>query len=131
MHRASSFQEGDGEVFETIGSEDTLDELNRLENKIHRIKKEGPDNGGSSFLVILVIALGLAAIITVISVSIEQSTLGTSLGFKILAEDSVSLASPPVGFSFKAFGYKVFLPEYAPGYGSNCIFFWFPLCSSP
>lgn len=131
MHRASSFQEGDGEVFETVGSEDTLDELNRLESKIHRIKKEGSDNGGSSFLVTLAIALGLAAIITVISVSIEQSTLGPSLGFKILAEDSVSVASPPVGFSFKAFGYKVFLPEYAPGYGVNRIFFRFPLCSSP
>lgn len=120
-YRASSFQEGDGEAFETVSSEDTLDGLNRLENKIFQIEKEKPENGGSSFLVTLAVALGLAAIVTVISLSVEKNTLGFSLGFKIIAENSVSAlaASPPVGFSFKAFGYKIFLPEYAPGYESN------------
>ncbi|KAK4781630.1 hypothetical protein SAY86_015732 [Trapa natans] len=120
--RASSFQGGDGEFSETVSSEDALEGPDTLENKIFQIRKEKPVNGGNSFLVILAVALGLAAIITAVSVLVEQNSLGCSLGFKILAEDSVSalVASPPVGFSFKAFGYKIYLPEYAPGW----VYFW-------
>ncbi|XP_043722539.1 uncharacterized protein LOC122669757 [Telopea speciosissima] len=66
---------------------------------------------GSSFLAKLAIALGIAATITVISVGFKWPTLGPSL---------VDNASTSVGFSFKVFGQRVVLPEYAPGW----IYFW-------
>ncbi|PKI76776.1 hypothetical protein CRG98_002762, partial [Punica granatum] len=119
--RVSSFREGDGEVFETTSSKDKPDGLDGVDNEIFQIKREMLNNGGNSFLVKLAIAIGLAAIITVISL-VKQNTLGATLGFKVLAENSASqlVASPPASFSFKAFGYKVFIPEYAPGW----VYFW-------
>ncbi|KAK7854311.1 hypothetical protein CFP56_032564, partial [Quercus suber] len=52
----------------------------------------------------------------------EWPVLGPSLGIQFLAEGSSSsvMAAPPVGFTFKTFGYNVVLPEYAPGW----IYFW-------
>ncbi|KAL3725125.1 hypothetical protein ACJRO7_030183 [Eucalyptus globulus] len=120
---ARSLQRGDGlgEGFEAIISKDTLDEAEVVENELQDKEKSGAI-GGRSLLVKLAIALGIAVFGTLISLSVKGSSPGSSLGFQILAEDSSSavMAASPVGFSFKAFGYKVLLPEYAPGW----IYFW-------
>lgn len=120
---ARSLQRGDGlgEGFEAIISKDTSDEADVVENELQDKEKSGAI-GGRSLLVKLAIALGIAVFGTLISLSVKGSSPGSSLGFQILAEDSSSavMAASPVGFSFKAFGYKVLLPEYAPGW----IYFW-------
>ena len=71
-----------------------------------------------SFLAKIAIALGIAATITLISIGVKRPVLGSSLGFQFLPESSSSsvMAAQPVGFTFKAFGYRIVLPEYAPGY---------------
>ncbi|XP_048131718.1 uncharacterized protein LOC115753391 isoform X2 [Rhodamnia argentea] len=120
--RARSLQQGDGEGFEAIISKDTPDEADTVENELQDKEKSGAI-GGRLFLIKLAIALGIAVFGTLISLSVKWSSSGSSLGFQILADDSSSaavMAASPVGFSFKAFGYKVLLPEYAPGW----IYFW-------
>ncbi|XP_030454705.1 uncharacterized protein LOC115676006 [Syzygium oleosum] len=121
--RARSLQQGDGEVFEAIISKDTLDaaEADMVENELQDKVKSGAI-GGRSLLIKLAIALGIAVFGTLISISVKWSSPGSSLGFQISADDSSSavMAASPVGFSFKAFGYKVLLPECAPGW----IYFW-------
>lgn len=83
-------------------------------------------SSGSSFLAKLAIAVGIAVTITIISVGVKpENSLGPSLGIQFLAESlssSSAVVSPPPGFSFKAFGYKILLPEYAPGYSPNVSF---------
>ncbi|KAI3408948.1 uncharacterized protein J3R85_019962 [Psidium guajava] len=120
--RARSLQQGDGEGFEAITSKYTPDEADTVKNELQD-KEDSGATGGRSLLVKLAIALGIAAFVTSISLSVKWSSPGSSLGLKILADDSSSaavMAASPVGFSFKAFGYKVLLPEYAPGW----IYFW-------
>lgn len=80
-------------------------------------------DSGSSFLAKLGIALGIALTVTVISVGLKRPVLGSSDGLPCLTDASPSSfsAAPANGFSFKAFGYRVLLPEYAPGYAPNSI----------
>ncbi|XP_055813023.1 uncharacterized protein LOC129882659 isoform X2 [Solanum dulcamara] len=77
---------------------------------------------GSSFLAKLAIALGIAATITFLSIGLKQPNQGSNFGIQYLVDGSSSstISTPAPGFSFKAFGYKVMLPEYAPGW----IYFW-------
>ncbi|KAL0295461.1 UNVERIFIED_CONTAM: hypothetical protein Sangu_3197500 [Sesamum angustifolium] len=79
-------------------------------------------DSGSPFLSKLGIFLGIAAVITLVSVGIKPPSEGTSLGIQFLLDGSSSstLAAPTGAFSFRAFGYRVVLPEYAPGW----IYFW-------
>ncbi|KAK4409211.1 hypothetical protein Sango_0502100 [Sesamum angolense] len=74
-------------------------------------------DSGSPFLSKLGIFLGIAAVITLVSVGIKPPSEGTSLGIQFLLDGSSSstLAAPTGAFSFRAFGYRVVLPEYAPG----------------
>lgn len=74
----------------------------------------------SAFLSKLGILLGIAAAITLVSVGIKSPSQGTSHGIQFLLDGSSSstLAAPTGAFSFRAFGYRVVLPEYAPGYAS-------------
>ncbi|KAL2239205.1 UNVERIFIED_CONTAM: hypothetical protein Sindi_0561700 [Sesamum indicum] len=76
----------------------------------------------SAFLSKLGILLGIAAAITLVSVGIKSPSQGTSHGIQFLLDGSSSstLAAPTGAFSFRAFGYRVVLPEYAPGW----IYFW-------
>ncbi|XP_041992668.1 uncharacterized protein LOC121743422 [Salvia splendens] len=79
------------------------------------------DGSGSSFLSKLGILLGIAAVITLILVGVKPPNLGTSTGIQFLQDGaSPPLVSPSAAFSFRAFGYTVLLPEYAPGW----IYFW-------
>lgn len=76
-----------------------------------------PTDEGSSFLLILAIAVGVAAVITILSIGLKWPITRSYFGVQFLAEGSPSsaVAAPPVGFTFKAFGYRIILPEYAPG----------------
>lgn len=74
---------------------------------------------GNSFLAKLAIALGIAATITLLSIYLKQPGQGPSLGIQYLVKDSSSSSTLDANnvFTFKAFGYRVMLPQSAPGYG--------------
>lgn len=92
--------------------------------KLLRDQKDGVSGKGSSFLAKLAIGVGVAATVTVVSICLKQQTLGSSLsvGIQCLSDvsSSSSLAASSAGFAFNAFGYRVVLPEYAPGW----VYFW-------
>jgi len=117
-NRIRSFQQDDSGSYEDARSKDVLDEGDSLTDVVLGNGNNGHTGAGSSFLAKIAIVLGIAAIATVISIGLKQPVLGSSLGIQFLAEGSSSsvMAAPPVGFTFKAFGYRVILPEYAPGY---------------
>ncbi|GFP96112.1 hypothetical protein PHJA_001755300 [Phtheirospermum japonicum] len=78
-----------------------------------------PAGNESLFLSKLGILLGIAAVITLISAGVNQTSPGTSTGIQFLLDGS-TLSAPTNSFSFRAFGYRVLLPEYAPGW----VYFW-------
>lgn len=117
-----SFQPEDAGVDDSASTNDLSNEGVRVNEELFNSQQ---DSGKSnSFLVKLGIGLGVAATVTILSISLKQQNLGSSLGIEIqrLADisSSSSLATSSVGFSFKAFGYRVVLPQYAPGW----IYFW-------
>ncbi|KAK9992768.1 hypothetical protein SO802_022471 [Lithocarpus litseifolius] len=115
--RIRSFQQENAESYEDARSQDILDEQDKLTDEV--IGNE--NNGRRSFLAKVAIVLGIAATATIISICLKRPVLGSLLGIQFLAEGSSSVtAAPPVGFTFKAFGYNVVLLEYAPGW----IYFW-------
>ncbi|KAJ9169769.1 hypothetical protein P3X46_017923 [Hevea brasiliensis] len=118
--RVRSFQGEDADNFEV--TEESLDGQNKGANEKIGNQKNNLSAEGNSFLLILAIAVGVAAIITITSIGLKWPSVGSFFGVQSLAESSTSsaLASPPVGFTFKAFGYRIILPEYAPGW----IYFW-------
>ncbi|CAN1140992.1 hypothetical protein LINPERHAP1_LOCUS15705 [Linum perenne] len=87
-------------------------------NEILEHENNGSSDTGNTFLIILIAALGVAAILTVISVTLGEPSAGLFSGVQCLPQ--TSLAALPVGYSFKAFGYLIILPEYAPGW----LYFW-------
>ncbi|KAL8546661.1 hypothetical protein ACS0TY_006401 [Phlomoides rotata] len=89
-------------------------DVGSLENKIA--------STGNSFLSILGILLGIAAVITLVLASVKLPSLGTSTGIQFLQDSSSSssFVAPTGAFSFRALGYRVVLPQYAPGW----IYFW-------
>lgn len=119
-NRIRSFRHEDGE---NSGAAEPIDKLGNgdgaaadevLENK----NGDTAGRGGSSFLAKLAIALGVAAALTVISFGFKGASFESLLGVQRLAEgSSSSIMDSSVGFTFKAFGYRFTLPEYAPGYG--------------
>ncbi|CAL1361629.1 unnamed protein product [Linum trigynum] len=75
----------------------------------------------NTFLLILVAALGVAVILTIVSAGLREPSVGSFFGVQCLSESSkTTLTAVPVGYSFKAFGYRIILPEYAPGW----LYFW-------
>lgn len=72
----------------------------------------------SSFLAKLAIGLGIAVTITLLSIGLKQPSQEYSHGIQFLVDDpsSFTFPAPSAGFTFKAFGYRVVLPEYAPGH---------------
>lgn len=73
---------------------------------------------GISFPAKLAIALGVAAIITLISIGFKQYMNGSPQGVNYLGHGSPAsvLAAPSAGFTLNIFEHKVVIPEYAPGY---------------
>ncbi|KAL2932933.1 hypothetical protein RDABS01_016052 [Bienertia sinuspersici] len=119
--RIRSFQQEDAGVDDGTSNNDSVDEGVKANEELLR----KPDSGkGSSLLVKLAIGLGLAVTVTALSIGLKQQNLGSSLGIEIqrLADvsSSSSLVTSSVGFTFNAFGYRIVLPQYAPGW----IYFW-------
>lgn len=80
------------------------------------------ESSRNSFLSILGIFLGIAAVITLVLANVNQPSLGTSTGLLFLKDGSSSsnFVAPATGaFSFHALGYTVVLPQYPPGYAFN------------
>ncbi|XP_059594008.1 uncharacterized protein LOC100261941 isoform X5 [Vitis vinifera] len=124
-NRIGSFQNEDLENYEAAGLKDTpveqdgdapVKEQSRISEEIFQNGEYETSGSGYSFLVKVAIALGVAVTATIISAGFKQP-VGSSFGFQRLAEDSSSsvLSATPVGFTFKAFGYRIVLPEYTPG----------------
>ncbi|KAL9360807.1 hypothetical protein Peur_048930 [Populus x canadensis] len=118
--RIRRFQSKDSRNYEA--AKDTQGDLDLPSDEAVVNKKIEPTSTGSSLLLILAIVLGVAAIFTIMSVGLKQSSTGSFFGVQFLAEGSPSpvMAASPIGFTFKAFGYRIILPEYAPG----CVYFW-------
>ncbi|CAM8899745.1 unnamed protein product [Rhodiola kirilowii] len=76
-------------------------------------------NNTDSFLIKLVLGLGMAVAFTFLSIPIKMPGQGPSFALHSLADASSSSPSH-LGFAFQAFGYRVLLPEYAPGW----LYFW-------
>ncbi|KAK9281065.1 hypothetical protein L1049_003958 [Liquidambar formosana] len=122
LFRMRNFRPEGAENYEAPGSRGTPDGQERVSEEVFENQKNKPTGAGSSFLAKLAIALGIAATVTVISIGLKRPVPGSSLGVQCLADGlspSVS-AAPPVGFTVNAFGYRLVLPEYAPGW----IYFW-------
>ncbi|KAL5562104.1 hypothetical protein UlMin_031851 [Ulmus minor] len=121
-YRIRSHQQEEAENYEASKLEDVTNGEDSIFNEVLGNEKNAPPGSESSFLAKIAIALGIAATITLISVGMKWPVLGSSLGFQFLPESSSSSAvvAAPVGFTFKAFGYRIVLPEYAPGW----IYFW-------
>lgn len=96
----------------TLKSKDISDTENRFSNEVQTNGKEGHNKWEVPFLAMVVIALGVAVIATLASIG-QQPTFG----LQILSEGSSSSAVAPVAadFTFKVFGFRVIIPQYAPG----------------
>ncbi|MBA0795519.1 hypothetical protein Gohar_006377 [Gossypium harknessii] len=120
--RIRSFQHEDGENIGNVEPMGKLDKGDRTDDdELPENQNRNTAGRGSSFLAKLAIGLGVAAALTVMSFGIKGASFGSLLGVQRLAEVSPSSTmDTTVGFTFKAFGYKFMLPEYAPGW----IYFW-------
>ncbi|GAV70693.1 SNARE_assoc domain-containing protein [Cephalotus follicularis] len=100
----------------------TPEEQNKVDAEVLADENEGATNEGNAFITKLAIALGVAATVTIISFGLKGATFGSLLGIERLAgsTSSSAMAATPVGFTFKAFGYRFVLPEQAPGW----VYFW-------
>ncbi|KAL9239117.1 hypothetical protein vseg_013467 [Gypsophila vaccaria] len=106
----------------SANSNDPIDRVDGV-NELLKEQKQGNNGNDRLFLAKLAIGLGVAATVTFLSINLKQQNNGSSLGIGIqrLADVSPSSSSAaPFGFSFTAFGHRVVLPEYAPGW----IYFW-------
>ncbi|XP_021720031.1 uncharacterized protein LOC110687718 [Chenopodium quinoa] len=116
--RVRSFQPEDAGVDDAANTGNSLNRGVKLNEEL--FKGQQDSGKGSSFLAKLAIGLGVVATVTFLSIGFKQQNLGTSLGIEIQRlsdiSSSSSLAASSVGFSFKAFGYRVLLPQYAPGW---------------
>lgn len=112
--RIKTFQHDDAESSEAAKSGIIPEDQNKAsDNKI--------SSTGNSFLSILGILLGIAAVITLILASVKLPSLGTSTGIQFLQDgsSSSSFVAPTGAFTFRALGYTVVLPQYAPGCAFN------------
>ncbi|XP_059296678.1 uncharacterized protein LOC132049767 isoform X1 [Lycium ferocissimum] len=111
---AKNYEAGQSEDAEEIMHKASDDLTGNLEDKTVPTR--------SSLLAKLVIALGIAATVTFLSIGLKQPNQESNFGIQYLVDGSSSstIATPAPGFSFKAFGYRVMLPEYAPGW----VYFW-------
>ncbi|XP_072970883.1 uncharacterized protein [Typha angustifolia] len=74
------------------------------------------------FLGKLVVALGIAATVSILSIYFKWPASGSSFRLPVLVEGSSQsyLAPAPVGFTFTLFGHRVIIPERTPGW----VYFW-------
>lgn len=115
--RIGCFKQEDKEKYEASKSKDIPDTQVRFTNEAQVNGKDGNNKMEIPFRAMIAIALGIAVTATIASIA-QNPIGGSSFGLQILSEGSSSSAVVPAtaGFTFKAFGYRVMLPEYAPGY---------------
>ncbi|XP_073014897.1 uncharacterized protein [Primulina eburnea] len=121
-YRIKSFQDDGAKSFEPTKSEVGQEDQNRASDfGFGNLENKTTSNGGS-LLSKLGLVLGVAAVITLIAVCLKQPKLGSSVGIQYVVDGSSAsaLAAPAGAFSFQIFGYRIILPEYAPGW----IYFW-------
>ncbi|XP_062078605.1 uncharacterized protein LOC133783085 [Humulus lupulus] len=120
--RTRSHQQDDVENYKAKVSKENADIHDINSDLVLGDMKDASTDFEFSFLAKIAIALGIAATVTIVSIGAKQPAIGSSLGFQFLSDSSSSsaMAAAPVGFTFKAFGYRIVLPEYAPGW----IYFW-------
>lgn len=116
--RIKCFQHNSAESSEASNSQSIPEDSSRASDIVLGSFDNHTGGNGSSFLAKLGIVLGIAALITLVSVNLRLPNQGTFPGIQCLQDGSSSsnLASSAAAFSFRAFGYKVVLPEHAPGY---------------
>ncbi|XP_022758669.1 uncharacterized protein LOC111305408 [Durio zibethinus] len=119
--RIRSFRHEDRENISAAEPKDKLEQGDRAADEVLVNQNSGTAGKGSSFLLKLGVALGAAAALTAISFGLKGASFGSLIGVQRVVEGaSSSIMDSSVGFTFKAFGYRFILPEYAPGW----IYFW-------
>ncbi|KAL3517802.1 hypothetical protein ACH5RR_020391 [Cinchona calisaya] len=120
--RIKCFQHRDSKSNEASTSMDKPEGQDKSADDIIPSMKGKTASTEISFLSKLVILLGVAVAITALSIGFRQPNQRSLLGIHYLADTSSSsaLSTTAVGFSFRAFGYRFILPEYAPGW----VYFW-------
>ncbi|XP_027093498.2 uncharacterized protein LOC113755741 isoform X3 [Coffea eugenioides] len=107
---------------ESSTSKDKPEGQHKAADDVMQSLKGKAASGEISFLSKLVVLLAVALAITVLSIGFRQPNQRSLLGIQHLVDSSSApaLSTHAVGFSFRAFGYRIILPEYAPGW----IYFW-------
>lgn len=120
--RFKCFQHQGPESDESATSMDKPEGRHKAADDVMQSLKGKAASGDISFLSKLVVLLAVALAITVLSIGFRQPNQGSLLGIQYLVDSSSASAlnTHAVGFSFRAFGYRIILPEYAPGW----IYFW-------
>ncbi|KZV22970.1 hypothetical protein F511_33803 [Dorcoceras hygrometricum] len=120
--RIKSFQDDGAKSFEPSKSEIGPEDQNRASDICFGNLENETTNNGGSLLPKLGLVVGVAAVITLLAVCLKQPKQGSSVGIQNLIDSSSAsaLAAPAGAFSFQIFGYRIILPEYAPGW----IYFW-------
>ncbi|GAB2282004.1 hypothetical protein Dimus_016567 [Dionaea muscipula] len=120
MYSIKSFEQEDVQLHESQSTPDITIGYGEIAEVVSGGQDKKTAGRGTLILAKLAIALGVALTITLISVG-KRPALGSSFEFQSLADGVVStLTTSPSGFTFKAFGHKVILPEYTPGW----VYFW-------
>ncbi|KAK1420604.1 hypothetical protein QVD17_22326 [Tagetes erecta] len=115
-----SFKQGDEAYSDTSSNIDRSESRDEIVDVILGNQETKTTDTKSSLLAQLAIVLGIAATATLLSICLRQPSQVPTSGIQILARGASTSAVPGVGFSFNAFGYKVILPEYTPGW----VYFW-------
>ncbi|CDP03878.1 unnamed protein product [Coffea canephora] len=116
------FQHQGPESDESSTSKDKPEGQHKAADDVMQSLKGKAASGEISFLSKLVVLLAVALAITVLSIGFRQPNQRSLLGIQHLVDSSSTpaLSTHAVGFSIRAFGYRIILPEYAPGW----IYFW-------
>ncbi|KAI3772887.1 hypothetical protein L6452_04081 [Arctium lappa] len=117
-----SFRREDAEYSDAARYIDKSERPDEITDGILGSQENNTTGTSSSLMARLAILLGIAVTATLLSICLKQPNQGSFTGIQILAGGASSSTStvPSFGFSFNAFGYRVILPEYTPGW----IYFW-------
>ncbi|KAM0071248.1 putative SNARE associated golgi family protein [Helianthus debilis subsp. tardiflorus] len=116
-HRFRCFKQENEEYSDTTSNIDNSERRDEVVDVILGSQEAKTTGTKSALLAQLAILLGIAATVTLLSICLKQ---GPTSGIQILAKGASTSAVPSLGFSFNAFGYKIILPEYTPGW----VYFW-------
>ncbi|XP_072147736.1 uncharacterized protein [Setaria viridis] len=96
------------------------EDVNAIIGAVEAVESTTP---GASFLAKVAIAIGIAATVTVISLVRKQPSSGPSFSLPQIVDASTQsdAAAATLGYSFSAFGKKVIIPEYTPGWVYFCL----------